>query len=426
MLITPGQLNGAKQISFYLKSDKPGPLAFILTEADDSNYQVFFDLPDENWKKLNFALSQFSFDKDTKDENARLDAEQIFRLAVVDISGLTGTLNGPRTISVSELRIELDSPPQTSSAQKTKKTADDSIAEIYTMKIDGSELTRLTYNSYSENHVHISPEKTKLVFTAFTRDLNRDGQVSEADMDSAEIGVMNIDGSDYKLITNNNYADFGAMWGPDGQRILFTTNRFGQFDLATIKSDGTDFKRLTFTSDAFEMDPHWVGQTIVFNRWTPGKEAHPGIWKTNSDGSNMVQLTNPTFPKASKATPFGDMDPKISPDGKKIAFERHQNNRGNFGFGDFDIYVMNIDGSDLKDISQNLIADIMPVWSPDSKQLTYWLISENLKDTLDIFVINADGTGRRKITKEPDNLEEEMPSWLSEQKIVFSGKRAKK
>jgi Tol biopolymer transport system component len=60
------------------------------------------------------------------------------------------------------------------------------------MKIDGSELTRLTYNSYSENHVHISPEKTKLVFTAFTRDLNRDGQVSEADMDSAEIGIMNI------------------------------------------------------------------------------------------------------------------------------------------------------------------------------------------------------------------------------------------
>lgn len=421
MLFELGELKGMKQVSFWLKSDKPAGLAVTLTEADNSNYQIFIDFPAETWKEFSFPLTEFAFDKDTKDENKRLDPDQIARLAFVDISGLSGKARGLRTVFVSELTLELDAP------KKISKKGDDSIAEIYTMRIDGTELTRLTYNFYYENHVHVSPDGTKFVFTAFTKDLNRDGEVGEADMDSSEVGIMDIDGSNYKLLTNNEFADFGAVWSPNGQRILFTTNRFGgQFDLATIKIDGSDFQRLTSTPNAWEMDPHWGKDAIVFNRWTPGKKHFPGIWKMNPDGSHEVQLTDPSFSSVSKGAPFGDMDPKISPDGKKIVFERHQNNKGNFGFGDYDLYVMDIDGRNIKDISQNSIAEAVPAWSPDSKKLVFWAVSENLEDALEIFVINSDGSGRRKITQEHDQLQKEMPSWASEDKIVFSAKVSKK
>lgn len=421
MLFEPGELKGMKQVSFWLKSDKQAGLVVTLTEADNSNYQIFIDFPAGEWKEFSLPVSKFAFDKDTKDENKRLDPDQIARLAIVDISGLAGKSRGSRTVLVSELTLELDTP------KKVRKEGDDSIAEIYTMMIEGTELIRLTYNSYYENHVHVSPDGTKFVFTAFTKDLNRDGEVGEADMDSSEVGIMDIDGNNYKLLTNNEFADFGAVWSPDGQRILFTTNRFGgQFDLATINIDGSDLQRLTSTPDAWEMDPHWGKAAIVFNRWTPGKKPFPGIWKMNSDGSHEVQLTDPSFPSMSKGAPFGDMDPKISPDGKKIAFERHQNNRGNFGLGDYDLYVMDIDGRNIKDISQNSIAEAVPVWSPDSKKLVFWVVSENLEDALEIFVINSDGSGRRKITQEHDQLQKEMPSWVSEDKIVFSAKVSKK
>lgn len=425
MLFESGELKGMKQISFWLKSDKPGSLVVTLTESDNSNYQTFINLPAQSWKKLTLPLSVFSFDKDTVDENRRLDLEQISRFAIVDISGLTGKLKGSRTIFASELQIELDSPAQKPTLRDVKKAGDDSVAEIYTMKIDGTELTRLTFNSYYENHVHLSPDKTKFVFTAFTKDINRDGKIGEEDMDSSEVGIMRRNGRDYKLLTSNDFADFGAVWSPDGQRILFTTNRFGQFDLATIKIDGSDFQRLTFTSDAHEMDPHWIGDTIVFNRWTPGKKHYPGIWKMKSNGSGEVQLTNPSFPKVSKGSPFGDMDPKISPDGKKIVFERHQNNKGNFGLGDFDLYVMDIDGSNPKDISQNSVAEAVPVWSPDSQKLVYWAVDDKSKDALGMVVINANGSGRRKIAKGLNRLQVEMPSWLDNQTIVFSGKLPK-
>ena len=421
MLFEPGELNGMKQVSFWLKSNKPAGLAVTLTEADDSNYQIFIDFSAETWKEFSLPLSKFVFDKDTKDENKRLDPDQIARLAIVDISGLAGRSRGSRTVLVSELTLELDAP------KKIAKKGDESIAEIYTIRTDGTGLTRLTYNHYYENHVHVSPDGTKFVFTAFTKDLNRDGEVGEADMDSSEVGIMDIDGSQYKLLTNNEFADFGAVWSPDGKRILFTTNRFGgQFDLATIKIDGSDLQRLTSTPDAWEMDPHWEKVGIVFNRWTPGKKHFPGIWKMDSDGSDEIQLTDPTFPKISKGAPFGDMDPKISPDGKKIAFERHQNNKGNFGLGDYDLYVMDIDGKNIKDISQNSIAEAVPTWSPDSKKLAFWVVSENLEDALEIFVISSDGSGRRKITQEQDNLQKEMPSWISLDKIVFSAKVSKR
>ncbi len=421
MLFGSGELNGMKQISFWLKSDRPGGLVVTLTEADNSNYQIFTDFPAGEWKEFSFPVSKFAFDTDTKDENNRLDPGQIARLAIVDISGLAGKPKGSRTVMLSELTLELDAP------KKTKGRGDDSIAEIYTMRIDGTELTRLTYNQYHENHVHVSPDGKKFVFTAFTKDLNRDGEVGEADMDSSEVGIMDIDGNNYKLLTNNDFADFGAVWSPDGQRVLFTTNRFGgQFDLATIKIDGSDFQRLTSTPDAWEMDPHWGKAVIVFNRWTPGKKHFPGIWKMDPDGSHEVQLTDPSFSSVSKGAPFGDMDPKISPDGKKIVFERHQNNKGNFGLGDYDLYVMDIDGRNIKDISQNSIAEAVPVWSPDSKKLVFWVVSENLEDALEIFIINSDGSDRRKITQKTDNMQKEMPSWISEDKIVFSAKVSKK
>lgn len=426
MSFKQAELAGMQNIHLWVRSNKQGPIAVTMTESDNSNYQVFMNLPAETWKEIVLPPSKLSFDTDTVDENKRLDPEQITRFAIVDTSGLTGKVQGSRTVLVTELEIELASAAEQPPLKGAQRDGDDSTAEIYTMRIDGTGLERLTFNKYYENHVHISPDKAKLVFTAFTEDLNRDREVGEADMDSSEVGVMDVDGGNYRLLTKNKYADFGAVWSPDGKRILFTTNRFGQFDLATIKADGSDFKRLTSTPDVFEMDPHWGGDTIVFNRWAPGKNPYPGIWKIRSDGSGEKQLTNPTFPNASKGAPFGDMDPKVSPDGKKIVFERHQSNKGNFGFGEYNLYVMDINGGNLNNISRNSNAEAVPVWSPDGKRIAFWSVSDKSRDALSIIIANADGSGRERIAKGFGRLHVEMPSWIDNQTLVFSGKVPRK
>ncbi len=141
-----------------------------------------------------------------------------------------------------------------------------------------------------------------------------------------------------------------------------------------------------------------------------------------ADGTNQMQLTDTSSTGTSTASyAFGDYDPKISPDGAQIVFARHLNDTGNFGTGDYDIYIMNINGSNLTDISNNGDADLMPTWNPNGDKIAFRVIGENLTDLGDIFVVNPDGTGRTKVTREPDSMIERQPDWLSGAKIVFTG-----
>jgi TolB protein len=135
----------------------------------------------------------------------------------------------------------------------------------------------------------------------------------------------------------------------------------------------------------------------------------------DSDGSNQVKLTTPTLPGwDGTGIPYGDFDPAISPDGTKICFERRVSSEPYhyIGLGDWDIYVMDIDGSNEVDISLNTNAELIPTWAPDSNRIAFWGIDvdvDYLKSA--IYIINADGSGRRKVSL-PDNMECEIPSWF--------------
>ena len=291
---------------------------------------------------------------------------------------------------------------------------------IVSVNMDGSELTRVTTTPYLENHVHVSPDGTKLVFSRFTEDLNGDGKINEDDAFSSEIGIRNIDGSEPRLLTDNNHIiDAVPVWSPDGARVLFASSRNSppgglDLDLFIMDVNGENIVNITNTPDTIEADPHWVGQRIVFKKevlYDP--TYHSELWIMDEDGKNQKQLTSPQIPGISTGPfRFGDYDPKISPDGFHVAFYRHRNDEGNLGLGDWDLYVIDIEGTKETEISHNDIVDIMPTWSPDGSKLAFWVISEDLKDMGDIFIVNPDGSDRQKVSREPEFLFEEQPDWF--------------
>src|ERR1044071_8138752 len=86
----------------------------------------------------------------------------------------------------------------------------DGNSEIYTMKLDDSELTRLTNNSVYDGEPAWSPDGTKIAFTSA-----RDGH--------SDIYVMNEDGSEQRRLTHAIGNAAAASWSPDGKRIVFAS-----------------------------------------------------------------------------------------------------------------------------------------------------------------------------------------------------------
>lgn len=87
------------------------------------------------------------------------------------------------------------------------------------------------------------------------------------------------------------------------------------------------------------------------------------IWIMNADGSNARALTT---------GPAADMAPAISPDGTRIVFESNRTNLAGTTFGTvFHIWVMDIDGSNLRPVTATASNDFRPAWSPDSQFITF-------------------------------------------------------
>ena len=258
---------------------------------------------------------------------------------------------------------------------------------------------------------------------------------SSYDGDNREIFLTDATGEVKIKLTNFEGADGYPDWSPDGKRLAF----YAKYDdgktwsMHTMNSDGSNRKRLTHAKHKWDSSPTWSpnGKKIAFAReyedsdgnWQEevwimnadgseqtqlkaikgrapcfmkdgrllfhSQEEFNQICIANSDGSNIIKLTNNTAK---------DWSPKISPDGKQIAFISNRD-------GNQEVYIMNIDGSDQKRLTHNTFTDWDACWSADGSQLIF---ASDTGDYLDLYMINKDGSGLKEfITKGS------QPAWLN-------------
>lgn len=127
------------------------------------------------------------------------------------------------------------------------------------------------------------------------------------------------------------------------------------------------------------------------------------IYLMDIEGGNVVQLTHNT------AT---DSDPSWSPDGKKIVFTSNRD-------GNENVYIMDANGKNQRELTKYRLSDYGPSWSPDGKRIAY---TSYRHKNIDIYIMDADGKNSRRLTYSPG--EDSSPSWSSDgKKIVFESMR---
>ena len=133
------------------------------------------------------------------------------------------------------------------------------------------------------------------------------------------------------------------------------------------------------------------------------RDGNAEIYSMNADGTNPTNLTNNVV---------GDFDPSWSPDGTKIAFNSTRD-------ANYEIYSMNADGTNQTNLTNNAALDAIPSWSPDGSKIAFYSTRDGNNE---IYVMNADGTGQTRLTNNPAS--DGYPSWSPDgSKIAFSSYR---
>jgi Tol biopolymer transport system component len=249
------------------------------------------------------------------------------------------------------------------------------------------------------------------------------------------VQIMNADGSDQRRLTDTY--QLSPSWSPDGQQIIFANNNDSdpwsistvdvlsgeitgvtdlyssidapgspdwspdgnsfamiyEYDLYTMNTSGGAVKKLIhFSGDVGTFSPDWSadGQQLAFVVDFVAGADNYDIYRSDADGSNVVQLTSHEA---------HDREPAWSSDGTKIAFESYRD-------GNWELFTMNADGSNIQNISNSPDRENRPAWSPDGARIAF---QSDRDGNWEIYVMNADGTDVQRLTD--NDVKDIQPEW---------------
>ncbi|MBA2306245.1 MAG: PD40 domain-containing protein [Acidobacteria bacterium] len=293
--------------------------------------------------------------------------------------------------------------------------------EIYRMSPDGSEPTRLTFGGadyqaipYNNTGADWSHSKKLIAFHS-----NRIGRIPQ-------IHLMNHDGSDDHLLVSLPRGGMFPSFSQSGNELCFNPQPVSQAnprrDIYIANVHGEGVTNLTSPgqlpgepgsfNDNFRCDWSPKSNAIAFssNRHDPaGAVRNDEIYVINADGSDLVRLTG----NAESGVPGSDVNPAWSPKGDRIAFESNRT-------GQPEIWVMNADGSEPTRLTNfeaeptpSNVSVTKPTWSPTGDRIAFHrrVGLHAMRGHFEIYTMNADGTDLRQITLTKSPGFSGFPSW---------------
>ncbi|MCC6286846.1 MAG: PD40 domain-containing protein [Chitinophagaceae bacterium] len=192
--------------------------------------------------------------------------------------------------------------------------------DIFMADLDGKIIKQLTNAKSYDAEATLSPDGNSMIYTS-----DKDGDI--------DLYIMNLKTGKEKRVTNTLGYDGGAWFSPDGKKIIWRASR-------------------PKTEDEIKEYKDLLAENLV-------APTQMEVWVANADGSNARQVTH--YGQANWA-------PAFMPDSKRIIFaSNHEYKRG----FPFNLYTINEDGTNLRKISRDKGFDAFPMFSPDGKKIIF-------------------------------------------------------
>ncbi|MCU0486126.1 MAG: SUMF1/EgtB/PvdO family nonheme iron enzyme [Anaerolineales bacterium] len=194
-----------------------------------------------------------------------------------------------------------------------------------------------------------------------------------------QICLMNADGSGMQVLTpDDSFDSLYASLAPDGRSVVFSSNSSGRYEIYEYNLSKGSLSRVTSGGIFYAPEISPDGSQIVATRETSSGE---GIWVMDRDGDNLTAVYNPSSQSC--------VDPTWSPDGKQILFAC-----GASGSTQRQLYIINQDGSGLRQVTWAADLRGRSDWSPDGKTLATYLGQTWMRE---VYLLNLDGSDLRMI-----------------------------
>lgn len=255
--------------------------------------------------------------------------------------------------------------------------------DIFMMRPDGTELTRLTSASTDDNFPECSPDGRYFSYIA-----------QSVDPPSSSLTLQMFDGSS-SLIVLKDAPVLSSSFSPDGTMmavaLLGVRDSLELADIYTANLvQGGELRKLTDAPSNDGFMPQWSpdGKHIVFSTSRTGYQE---IFVMDGDGQNPRQVTS--LQEISG-------EPAWSPDGSKIAFSAGTSTNTQ-------LFTVNVDGTGLRQLTRSTGHNGRPRWSRDGERIVFW---SNRSGTEHIYTIRSDGSDELQITSGKWN--DENPTWV--------------
>ncbi len=205
-------------------------------------------------------------------------------------------------------------------------------------------------------------------------------------------------------LTDMSTDEWAPSWSPDGTKIVFTSNAQGYGSIWIMDFDGNNEIAIpnTMYSSCFVNAWNHDGTKVTFQKTIVDGSSNKDVYVINIDGTDLSQITTDWQHEGT---------PAWSPDGTKIAYIKNSLSGG------YDLWIMKSNGDDKQQITTNIFHLDYLSWSPDGTKIIFYSAVDR-----QIWMINADGTESTQLTfGEGNNF---WPSWNSDDNIAYASDKS--